>query len=217
MALTLYSYRYSVYARAVRMGLHVCGLDHRVVEVDPFDDPTDPALAHVTPFGKVPVLDSGDGLILTETAVILRYLARIAGRADLIPTDPVAEARMGQAMAVMDAEGYWPMVRLVYSHGVFGPATGEDSDPDLVADGLADAAPVLALLETIAAEGHVLADTLTLADLHLAPMIGAFAQEPQARAMLDGHPALARWLDRITAHPAWAATHAALETRSRRE
>jgi glutathione S-transferase len=56
------------------------------------------------------------------------------------------------------------------------------------------AQPVLAMLETIAAEGRVLDGAgLTLADLHLAPMIAAFTAAPEGYRALAAHPALHGW------------------------
>jgi glutathione S-transferase len=212
MALTLYGYRYSVYTRIARMALSVRGLAYHTHELDPFAEVPDPVLAQVSPFGRVPVLEH-DGFRLCETAAITRYLARAFPGPALIPEDPGAEARMVQAIAVIDAYGYWPMVRQVFSHAVFRPLIGAAPEPGRVAEGLEAARPVLGLLDALAAEKRGLhAGAITLADLHLAPMIGYFAMAPEGRALLAEYPALTGWWDDLSRHPAYLATDPGLAT-----
>ncbi|MDU9004140.1 glutathione S-transferase domain-containing protein [Sedimentitalea todarodis] len=80
-------------------------------------------------------------------------------------------------------------------------------DEAVIEDGLERAKTVLSGLETIAREGLVLDGTnLTLADLHLAPMIGFFNAAPEGAAALGRYPALLRWFDAIAENPAYRAT-----------
>lgn len=202
MTLILHGYRYSVYTWIARMALRLRGLDWTDAAQDPFADPE--ALRPLHPFARVPVLDH-DGFRLYETAAILRFLARFPGP-PLVPDAPRAEARMTQVQGIVDAYGYRPLVRQVFSHAVFRPAAGEPADPAIVAQGLAASTPVLAALDSIAAEGLVLNGTLSLADLHLAPMIAYFTAAPEAAAGLARFPALAAWWARIREHPALRAT-----------
>jgi glutathione S-transferase len=215
MGLCLYGYRYSVYTRIVRMALAVRELEYETAEVNPFDDPPDPVLAPVSPFRQVPVLDH-DGFVLCETSAILRYLcAQFPGPA-LVPDRARAAARMEQVIAVVDAHGYYPMVRQVFSHAVFRPLIGMPADPDQIAQGLRSSAPVLRVLDGIAAEGLVLnPDRLTLADLHLAPMVGYFTAATQGAAAFREYPALGRWWQVISQHPTYRATDPALATLAR--
>jgi len=212
MALTLFGFRYSVYTRIARMALVVRGLEYETCEVNPFDDPPDQSLGEVTPFQRVPVLDH-DGFVLFETSAITRYLAARFPGADLVPAEPRAAARMEQVIAIVDAHGYWPMVRQVFSHSVFRPLLGEPVDESEIVDGLQGAKRVLAALEQIANEGLVLDPAqVTLADLHLAPMVGYFAMADQGRAALAGYPALNRWWRDMSQHPAYVATDPGLAT-----
>ncbi|MEM6374318.1 MAG: glutathione S-transferase family protein [Pseudomonadota bacterium] len=212
MPLTLYGYRFSVYSRIARMALHALDLPYQMVEVDPFADPPDPMLARVTRFGRVPVLDH-DGFTLCETAAITRYLASLNAVRALVPDDPKARARMDQVIAVIDAYGYWPMVRQVFSHGVFRLLLGAEADPKMIAAGLADARPVLAQLEEIAVEGQVLnGQYMTLADIHLAPMLDYFTAAPQGADAVTRHSALSRWWAQAQADPAYIATDPGLAT-----
>jgi len=193
MALTLIGYRYSVYLRIVRMVLAEKHLRATLVEVNPFAPPLPPGFLELNPFGRVPVLQHGPFTIY-ETAAITRYLDEALPGPPLQPADARDRARMAQVVAIADADACLPMVRQVYAQGVFAPAEGLAGDGAQVAAGLAASGRVLAVLDGIAAEGRVLdARTVTLADLHLAAMVAAFVQVPEAAAMLAGHPALARW------------------------
>lgn len=209
---TLWGYRFSVYTRIARMALHCRGIAYGSRETDPFADPPDPELNRMSPFGRVPVLDHG-GFVLSETTAICRYIAAGFPGLPLVPKDPRAAARMDQVISAMDAHGYWPMVRQVFSHAVFRPLIGAESDPELISDGLSKSAPVLRLMNDVAEEQLVLSNTgLTLADLHLAPMIGYFDMAPQGQRSLRTYPALSRWWDKMQSHPAYLATDPGLAT-----
>ncbi len=206
MALTLIGYRYSVYLRIVRMVLAEKRLRATLVEVDPFSRPLPEGYLDLHPFGRVPVLEHGP-FRLYETTAITRYLDEALPGPVLQPEDARDRARMAQVIAIADAYAYHPLVRQVFAHLLFGPREGRAPDLAAVAEGLAAAATVLGSLERIAAEGRVLrGDAVTLADLHLAPMIAAFAMTAPGAAMIEGHPALARWWAAMRLRPSLAAT-----------
>lgn len=193
MTVVVHGYRYSVYTRILKATLYERNVDYRMREVDPFAAEPEPEFLRVSPHSRVPVLEH-DGFRLHETAVICRYIAQVFPGAPLVPADPRAEARMGQVIAIVDAYGYWPMVRQVFSHGVFRPLMAQASDPDQIIAGMEAAAPVLDSLELIAHEGLVLNGAeRSLADLHLGPMMDYFRMVPDGFAALRARPALSRW------------------------
>lgn len=202
--LTLHGFAPSVYTRVARLVLAEKGLDHAYSEVNPFDPGLDPSYRDLHPFARVPVLVH-DGFVLHETAAITRYLDTFPGPS-LTPADPRAAARMAQVTGLVDAYAYWPLVRQVFAHRVFRSLEGLEPDEGQIAEGLAAAAPVLAALERIAAEGLVLAGEVTLADCHLAPMIDAFAAAPEGAQALARHGHLARWWEGLADRPSLAAT-----------
>ncbi|TMM52772.1 glutathione S-transferase family protein [Sulfitobacter sabulilitoris] len=205
--LSLTGYRYSVYTRAARMALLEKRLSFDDVEVDPFAETPDPALTRATPFGRVPVLRHGDFTIY-ETAAIMRYVDMLAPQRPLVPADPRAAGRMQQVIGIVDCYGYTAMVRQVFAHAVFRPFVGAQPDASVIDAGLAAAEPVLAALEGIAGEALQLSPEtpLSLADLHLAPMMAYFDMAAQGRAMLALHPALQRWFAAVSARASFAAT-----------
>jgi len=110
-------------------------------------------------------------------------------------------------IGIADAHAYWPLVRQVYAQLVFRPFEGLPPDPAEVAAGLGAAGTVLDALEAIAAEGLQLAGgPLSLADLHLAPMIAAFASAPEGAALLAARPALALWWQAVARRESMIAT-----------
>ena len=209
-ALHLTGYGPSVYTWSVRLALAETGAAYRFTDVDPFTDQGQTALAGLHPFGRVPVLDHG-GFRIWETAAILDYVDATFGGGRMTPEAPAARARMRQVISIVDAYGYWPMVRQVCSQVVFAPMEGAVPDTADIERGLARAAPVLAALDQIAAEGLVLAPgAMSLADVHLLPMVDYFALAPQGRAALGRTRALEHWYARLCARGTVQATRPVL-------
>jgi glutathione S-transferase len=193
----LYGYRYSAYNRIVRLTLLSKGVEHRIIEVDPFAELSD-AYLRLHPFGRVPVLTHG-AFELFETNAITRYVDRAFKGRGLQPVDVAALARMDQVIAVIDAYAYWPMVRQVSSHGFFRPLFGEPSNPEEIAVGLDASRTVLSFLNTVADEGKVLdGHEITLADWHLAPIMDYFVRAEVGKAALYAYAALQRWWDAVS-------------------
>lgn len=193
--LTLIGFEHSVYTWIVRLALAEMQLDAGYLEANPFSDDPDPILQQVTPFRRVPVLQHGT-FTLTETTAILRYLDRLSSLNTCVPADAKAAARMDQVIGVVDAYVYPVLVREVFSAGYYLPNIEADTTDHshIVAQGLKRAPLSLGLLDEIAQEGHQLSgDTISLADLHLAPMISYFVRVPEGAEMLSDYPALARW------------------------
>jgi glutathione S-transferase len=206
MALTLYGYRPSVYVRVARLALAEKGVAYDQEEVNPFapDPPAEYLALH--PFNRVPTLVH-DGFVLYETGAITRYIDRRFPGPDLQPTDPRSLARMDQAIGIVDSYAYWPLVRQVYVHAVRRPRDGQPGDRRAIDNGLAAAAKALAALETLLGRETFLAGSaLSLADLHLLPMIAYFVQAPAGAALLDRHAGLVGWWKRLAARPSFAAT-----------
>ena len=199
MALVLHGYRYSVYNRIARLALTEKGLPYERIEVNPFAPDVPESYRALHPFGRVPALVH-DGFALYETGAITRYIDRAFPGPPLQPTDPRALARMDQVISIVDAYGYWPMVRQVFALRVFRGRTGQPVDDVEVARGLAAAPRVLAALEPLVGE------ELTLADLHLGAMVAYFVLAPEGATLLRHYPKLTRWWERVSARPSFAAT-----------
>jgi glutathione S-transferase len=212
MTVVVHGYHYSVYLRIARLALTEKGVGYERVEVNPFapEIPADYLALH--PFGRVPTLVH-DGFVLYETGAITRYIDRAFGGPALQPRDARALARMDQIIGIVDAYGYWPMVRQVFSHGVFRPAAGRPPDAAEVERGLLASTNVLAALEALVpADPFLVGPELSLADLHLGAMMAYFTGAPAAVKVVAGHSRLAAWWDRIRQRPSFTATDPGLPT-----
>lgn len=193
MTVELYGYKYSVYAWIARLALREKGCAYEWREVNPFaeDVPADYLALH--PFKRVPVLVHGD-FVLYETSAMTRYVDEAFDGPSLQPATPRERARQQQIISVIDSYAYWPLVRQVFSHGVFRQRTGREADPNEVQRGVEAAPRVIGALEELAGGGNFLCgDSMSLADVHLAPMIGYFTLYPDGEMLLDRQYRLARW------------------------
>lgn len=193
MPVELHGYKFSVYAWIARLALQEKGVCYQWIEVDPFQHPLPPNYLDKHPFGRVPTLVYDD-LVIYETGAITRYIDEAFDGPSLQASTPQDRARINQIMSVVDSYGYWPLVRQVFSHGVFRPRNSRAHDPAEVTRGLAEAPKILGALERLAGGGSFLVgDRLTLADIHLAPMLSYFAEHPQGGELLRDYPRLSDW------------------------
>lgn len=206
MPVKLWGYRHSVYAWIARLALHEKGVAYTWSEVDPFADrvPADYLALH--PFGRVPTLIDGD-FVVYETSAITQYIDEAFEGPRLQPLAPAQRARIRQIVSVIDSYAYWPLVRQVFSHGVFRPRLGQLCDHAEYRRGLEAAPRVLHALDQLAQGGsYLIADGLSLADVHLAPMIAYFTEAPDGRAFMAQHERLSAWWSAMSLRPALVAT-----------
>ena len=193
----LHCYRYSVYSWIARFALEVMGVDYRLIVINPFAGDVPEGYLALHPFKRVPVLVHGS-FQLYETGAITRYVDEAFAGPHLQPSSPQGRARMSQLISVVDSYVYWPLVRQVFSHSVFRPRLGRAPDVTEVDEGLKAAAVALAALERLAADApYLCGPELSLADIHLAPMIGYFAMAEEGAALLKQQPKLSRWWSTI--------------------
>ena len=206
MTVELYGYQYSVYSWIARLVLEEKGTDYRWIEINPFAPDLPESYLALHPFKRVPMLVH-DGFQIYETGAITGYIDEAFPGPSLQPTDPRHRARCSQILSIVDSYVYWPLVRQVFSHCVFRPRLGHPSDITEVQKGL-EAAPVaLAALERLAADSEYLCGAeLSLADIHLAPMIGYFAMAEEGDALLKTQRKLSHWWSTMSARPAYRAT-----------
>ncbi len=209
----VHGYRFSVYNQIVRMTLQHKGVAYTCVEVDPFTDPLPDSYLAMHPFGRVPLLEHGDFWI-HETAAITRYIDAAFDGLSLVPADAKKAARMAQVISIVDNYGYWPMVREVASQRVFAPLSGQTPDEAAIAKAMQDSQVVLIALNKIAGEGLALdSQQITLADCHLAPMVGYFVQADEGEKELRRHDALAHWWHQLSSQPSFQDTRPPLPNR----
>jgi len=206
MPVELHGYQYSVYAWVARLALHEKGVGYSWVEINPFAENVPESYLAMHPFKRVPVLVH-DKFAVYETTAITRYVDEAFDGPHLQHENPKERARCNQIVSIVDSYAYWPLVRQVFSHGFFRPRTGRAADADEIRQGLAAAPRVLEALEMLASEAQYLCgERLSLADIHLAPMIGYFLLAPEGQALFRAHPRLARWWAVISERPVYRET-----------
>jgi len=185
----------SVYTRIARMALEEKGIDYELEEVDIFADAGPPAdYLALNPFATIPCLLHGD-FVLYETSAITRYLNEIAPTVDLQPSTPVERARMNQIIGMLDSYCYRPMVWDVYVQRIVVPAGGGEADEARIAAALAGLRALLEQLNRWRGErGFLVGQALSLADLHLYPMLSYFTETAEGVAMLEAFPELQQWM-----------------------
>ncbi len=190
----LYGAAYSVYVQAGRMALHEKGVAYELVPVDVFADDRVPyAYLTLHPFGRIPALEHVD-FRLYETSAITRYIDEAFDGPRLQPVEPRQRARMNQFISIADAYVYPHLVWGLYVELVSRAERGEAADDARVALAWELAPTCLkALTDLIDDDIWLCGDSITLADLHLAPMFALFLQVPGASEMMAGYPRLERW------------------------
>jgi glutathione S-transferase len=196
----------SPFSRAVLATLEEKGARYRLVPVVPG---TLHSAQHLSrhPFGRVPVLEHGD-FRLYETQAILRYLDRVLPEPPLTPADPRRAARMDQLMNVNDWYLFNGCGSVIGFQRIVGPRLmGLTPDEAAIAAALPRARTVFEeLAGQLGSQPYFTGDTLTLADLQLAPQLDFLQQTPEWESLSASHPNLGRWLARMNARPSFAAT-----------
>jgi glutathione S-transferase len=198
----VYGPAYSTYVRSVRLALHEKGVAHELVEVDILTG-ANKQTSHVErqPFGKVPAFEH-DGNTFYETSAILRYVDEVFPGIALMPSTPAARAKANQVMSIVDSYGYTPCVSNLFIPRVLVPSMGGQTDMAQVEAAKEPAARFAKELERLLGSGQFFAGSnVSLADLHVLPVVTYLAATPEGKVILEGAPNLRGWLSRMQKRP----------------
>jgi glutathione S-transferase len=204
--LTVHSIPGSPFGRAALIACVEKSAPYRLAPVRPGEHKQPAYLAH-HPFGRIPCVDD-DGFWIYETQAIVRYVdAAYGAPRALTPNNPKAEARMNQAMGVIDwyffAAG---SARDLVFNRVVAPRLGFPVNEDAVAAAIPAARHAAEVLGSFLETGPYMAgDAFSLADVHAGPHLDMLTECPEGAEMLQGSAILA-WLERLRARPSFAAT-----------
>ncbi|MEX0282033.1 MAG: glutathione S-transferase family protein [Arenibacterium sp.] len=175
---------------SVAITLHEMGIDYEPVRVDFASGEQTKAPYHeVNPKGRVPTLETPDG-ILTETGAILDYLNAIKPEAALVPEDPFQAGRMRELMCYLAST-----MHVNHAHKMRGPrwANTQASFDDMAAKVpetmTAGAAHVEAYYPL---DPFVLGRDVTLADAYLFVVANWL---PGDGVDMSGFPRLSRFME----------------------
>jgi glutathione S-transferase len=160
---------------------------------------------HLTrhPFGKVPVLDH-DGMRLLETSAIARYLNDVLPGSSLIPAAPKDRARMDMVISLIDSYGFGALMYGVAAYHLASEFTG-GQDPAARQAGVATGRTLVEFIMKTKGGSPFIAGDLSVADLHLAPIVAYVAMTPDKDAILavDG---FSEWWRKIEALSSFVTT-----------
>lgn len=235
MAFTLYNAPQSTCSQRVRFVLHAKGLGFDEHKLDLFGgDQLKPEYLAINPNGVVPTLVH-DGGVVTDSSVIMEYLEEVAPQAGVMtPSDPLRRGHMRALMRFID-EMPAPAIRVPSYNLAFLPrlqkmtkeeflafaeskplrkefmlAMGQTGFPQKEMDASMDRLrrTVVRMDAEIEKSGGpwLLGRDISLADVSVMPVIVRLADLKQQQLWQD-KPSIARWLDEIRAHPAYAKTY----------
>ena len=196
----------SPYGRAVLAMLEEKGAPYRLAPLAPAASKSEPHISR-HPFGRVPVLEHGD-FVLYETQAILRYLDRVLPAPALTPAEPRAAGRMDQVMNVNDWYLFHGVANVIGFQRVVKPRLmGQPADEAAVAQAMPRAHIVFTELSRLLGDNPYFAgETLSLADIIVAPQLDFLGQTPEWAALTASAPNLVSWLDRMNARASFKAT-----------
>lgn len=192
----IYGPAYSTYARSARLALEEKGVPYRLSEIDIFHGmPAEQLARH--PFGKVPAFEH-DGFQLYETGAIERYVDESFGGPKLQPDTPRARARMVQIISIIDSYTYGPMIGQLVIQRLVTPLLGGTADEAVIEGALPAVRKAVGVLENLlGSQTYFTGETLSLADLHVAPCFSYLVQTPESGSILEDKPNLRRWWENM--------------------
>jgi glutathione S-transferase len=185
----------SSFTRTVRLACHEKGIDYELVPMFPGK------LGALNPFQKIPVIAHGD-ITLYESTAILRYLDRTFPGPKLWPDDPRLAAQYDQWVSAVNDSLVNSALRYLANHFGFLPVPQEMADKYL-----AKAREVVPVFDQRLGHGrYLVGDSVTAADLFLAPIVFNFPAIPGLKEIGEASPNLTRWMPDMAARPSMQAT-----------
>jgi len=185
----------SSFTRTVRLACHEKGVDYELVPMFPGQ------MGALNPFQKIPAITHGD-LTLFESTAILRYFDRTFPGPKLWPVDSRQAALCDQYVSAVCDSLVNSALRYLANHFGFLPVPQEMADKYL-----AKAKEVVPVFDRRLGESRYLAgDSLTSADLFLAPIAFNFPAVPGLKEIGEASPNIDRWMREMSTRPSMQAT-----------
>lgn len=197
MTLQVWSHPYAAYGQKASVALYELALPFELRLVDGSPDAL-AGFARVSPFAKMPALvDTGAGLTVIESSIVIEYLDRLAGGGRLIPESPDEALEVRFMDRVIDTYVGGPMNRIIFNRlGRAGPL-----HEGAVANDERELATAWDMLEQRLSDGRTWAagETFSMADCGAAPIL------TYARRLVPfgDRPRLRAWHARLMARPSF--------------
>lgn len=196
----------SSYVRTARMVAFEKGLEHVLEPVPPGSE----ANLKAHPWGRVPAMRHGD-LQLIETSAMARYLDETGPGPSLLPRTPAARAVMEQWISAINSYVYDSLVRNYALKYILPKFRGVAPDPAEIAAGVPAMERDVARLDAAyTGRDWIAGDTLSLADLFVAPIVHTTSMFPEGQAALQKAPALSRAYAALERRESFIKAHAGL-------
>ncbi|WP_339771817.1 glutathione S-transferase [uncultured Paraglaciecola sp.] len=124
--LKLYGFDVSNYFNMIKLALYRKGLDYEVEIVYPNQEPE---FLAKSPMGKVPALETDDGIIV-ETNIIMEYLDAKYPDKPLYPSNPFAQARVKELVKFIELYLELP-ARRCHQEAFFGSKVSDETRKDV--------------------------------------------------------------------------------------
>jgi glutathione S-transferase len=188
----------STYVRSVRLTLEEKGVPHTLVSVDLVKG-QHKGQEHLGrhPWGKMPAFEH-DGNAFYEASAIMRYIDEVFPGPALMPGTALDRARMNQVMSINDSYGYPASITNIFIPRVLVPALGGQTDETQVEAAKPQAALFLQELDRLlGAADYFGGATVSLADLHVLPVLAYLGATPEGQSLLAATPRVAAWMGRM--------------------
>ena len=196
----------SPYLRSALLALHEKGAPYRLAVLGRDIEARSEDHLRRHPFGRVPILEHGD-FRLYETQAIVRYLDAVLPGPALQPQEPCTAARMNQIAGIVDWYVF-PAISVGITAERFLSQRFWNRGPDEA--NIAQAVPraqvcLRELGRLLGSSEFLTGESLSIADLMLAPQLLFFRGTPEAEQLMRG-TSLDAWLKRMQARPSIQAT-----------
>jgi glutathione S-transferase len=180
---------------ATRISLYEAGANARYTQVDGKTKQTLDGRDFLTvnPLGLVPALRNDDGVVLTENAAILQYIADRLPDADLAPREGIERSRLQQWLCFIGTELHKVL---------FSPLLARDAPDGAKAFAIAKGEGRLDYLNRHLADHEFLLNKFSVADAYLFTVLHWSRATPQID--LARWPALKAYVERLRQRPSIA-------------
>lgn len=188
----------STYVRSIRLALAEKGVAHTLSSVDLVKGQHKEAeFLSRQPFGKMPAFEH-DGNAFYEVSAMMRYVDEAFEGPALMPSTPAARARINQVVSMVDNYGYPASITELFIPRVLVPMLGGETDEAVVEAAKPKAQLFVDTVEKILGSGSFFGgNAVTLADIHLIPVLTYLAAAPEGKAILESAPGLRAWMGRM--------------------